>query len=442
MMGVNGLLTKTTSSLLRAFALVTFVSVLFLQGGPRAFVFQRPSEKSPFNFPEKIALIYSADPTDPWNSIFHLLFTRTIRSKLSNDFDRNGPFIPAETMGLRDLKVSTQSVERVEIADRAIDPLYPTFFTDAGVSPILSEPHFSKLTQALSSVLSEQNPRSITARALMQMDLWAAYDILYHRQSSVNYKNQQVLLTLFAQCVHKLALTQDELSQIPGNYSKAGVEQLPDLFNPNSGWLEIQLMPDRLHDFNVHLRRVARVFIKPIHEPTDKRTFVESLKFNKHTEQIDASALVIQSLLIDRDGRIRAVPIITDVQLRVFSKTLNQQAQVKEFELSREKLLADPRSTGFISEADNSQSYLAVAGNDYGFATPLYKADAPVLVLLRTRCSECHGKSQTHSMTLSVHDFIETPPVRILDPLGTDRLDYVSSEKEKRSDFKSLIARW
>lgn len=440
-MGSNGLLTKTTGSVLLALTSASFLIAIFLDHKSSALVVQKYSQKSSVNIPKKIALIYSRDPNDPWNAIFHLLFTREFRTHLSNDFHA-GPFMETGLMGLPDLKVSTQTAERLEIGDRAIDPLYPSFFTDEGVTPILSESHFYEFTQALTSLLAEQTPRPVVARALMQMDLWAAYDILFRHGGSVSAKNQQALLTLLAQCVHKLALTDGELSQITGNYLPRGAEKLPDLLNPNSGWLEIQLMPNRLHDLSVHLRRVARVFILPGREPSVRKSFVESLKFNKHTGEIAATALIIQSLVIDRDGRVKAVPLITDVQMRVFPPHPAEQAQVKEFELSREKLVADPQSTGFVSEDEYAFSYVAAAGNDYGFATPLAKSNAPALVQLRTRCAECHGRSQTGFMTFAVHDFIETPPVRILDSRGSDRVDYVSSEKEKSSDFKSLISRW
>src|SRR5687767_5719576 len=74
--------------------------------------------------------IYAADPNDSWNRIFRALFTRTIRHRLSNDFSEGAPFIDLYGLGLglNPLRISKEKFSRTEIGDRAIEPLYPTFF--------------------------------------------------------------------------------------------------------------------------------------------------------------------------------------------------------------------------------------------------------------------------------------------------------------------------
>ncbi|HET7112148.1 MAG TPA: hypothetical protein VFI57_00830 [Pyrinomonadaceae bacterium] len=79
-------------------------------------------------------------------------------------------------------------------------------------------------------------------------------------------------------------------------------------------------------------------------------------------------------------------------------------------------------------------------GNDYDFATPIEEADAPVVVPLRTRCTQCHNTSLATLMTYSIHYIPPVPTTRILKPLDQERAFYVALHKEERDDFKSLIA--
>src|SRR5215472_5506305 len=83
--------------------------------------------------------IYSSDPRDSWNRIFYCLFTRTVKTRLAKDFPEGAPFAPLEMMGHRDMQASKNLFERIESGDRAIDPLYPSFFTSIGPSQALEE---------------------------------------------------------------------------------------------------------------------------------------------------------------------------------------------------------------------------------------------------------------------------------------------------------------
>ena len=137
----------------------------------------------------------------------------------------------------------------------------------------------------------------------------------------------------------------------------------------------------------------------------------ESLKFNQNTDQIEAVALVVQNLLINTSGRVVPAPLFTDVQFRFFKsdpKTGETSANAQQFELSRRKLLTAPLTGGFVEHSETSPAYLSVAGNDYDFATPIDEAGAPILVPLRTRCTQCHNRSLTTNLTFAIHDF---PPV-------------------------------
>lgn len=124
--------------------------------------------------------IYSPDPNDSWNRIFYFLFSREFDALLSSQFPEGAPFRASEGMpGARNsLQVSTRTFERTETGDRPIDPLYPSFFTDLGARPILTDPGYADLHKALEQAIAENRPRSAMARVIMQNDLWSAYDIL------------------------------------------------------------------------------------------------------------------------------------------------------------------------------------------------------------------------------------------------------------------------
>ena len=381
--------------------------------------------------------IYAAAPNDSWNRIFRALFTRTVKARISDAFPEGAPFSPFHVrMGSFSIRLSKEKVSRTELGDRAIEPLYPTFFTAAGPSQVLAEPLFSELTAALREAIDETQTRSPIERALMQADVWAAYDVLYSMRGG---ERSTKLLGLLRQFLRKLALSSDEIKSLKRNYVAAA--GLPNLFSTESGWLEIELLPDRHHDFAASYRRAARVFVKPRTPPADAAQFVESLKHNQHHDQVEAVALVVQNLLIDTSGRVVPSPLFSDVQFRFFQndpKTGATSAEPQQFELSRRKLLTEPASGGFVEFA---ATYLSAAGNDYDFATPIEDAEAPVRVPLRSRCTQCHNSRLTTMMTYSIHDFPPVPTVRILKSSEQERAIHVARRKEERDDFKSLFRR-
>jgi hypothetical protein len=279
----------------------------------------------------------------------------------------------------------------------------------------------------------------------MQADVWAAYDIIYAtpRGPGLHFSQRMnTLLILLRKFIRKLALTGDEIKSLKSNYIAAVDERnLPNLFSAGSGWLEIVLLDDRSHDYAASFRRATRVFVKPRTMPSDPSQFVESLKHQRHQDQVEAVALVIQNLLIDSSGKVVPSPVFTDVQFRFFkldAKTGDVSASAQQFELSRRKLLTEPMSGGFVEYSETSPAYLAAAGNDLDFANALEETGAPVLVPLRTRCTQCHNPPLTTIMTYSIHYFPPVPATRVLKPLDQERAFYVARRKEERDDFKSL----
>lgn len=410
-----------------------FRLVLILTFAVAAAACLRPSEATgpvPVFVSDNPQSIYAADPNDSWNRIFRALFTRNIKHRLSSDFPEGAPFTDLYGLGvgINPLRISKEKFSRTEVGDRGIEPLYPTFFTHEGPVQVLSEPRFTELTSALREAIAETKARTPIERALMQADVWAAYDFLFRARRDRSDPEAK-LLNLLRQFVRKLALSSDEIKSLKSNYVVG------------DGWLEIELLSHRHHEETAFQRRAARVFVKPRTPPADPRQFVESLKHNQHHEKIEAVALVIQNLLIDTSGRVVPSPLFSVVQLRTFKNdphTGAVSAEPQQFELSRRKLLTEPKSGGLVEFSATSPAFLASAGNDLDFATPIQEADVPVMAKLRTRCTQCHGSSLTHLMTYSIHDFPPVPTVRILS--DQERALYVARRKEERDDFKYLIS--
>lgn len=387
--------------------------------------------------------IYAADPTDSWNRIFRALFTRTVKARVSDAFPEGAPFEAFQVrMGSFPIRLSKQKLSRTEIGDRAIEPLYPTFFTAAGPAHVLSDPGYTELASTLREAIAETKNRPAIERALMQADVWAAYDII-HENATGSLEHRTTLLKLLGQFIRKLALSSDEIKSLKNNYVEAAKGHiLPNLFSAESGWLEIVLLDNRSHDYAASFRRATRVFVKPRTTQSDPGQFVEGLKHQRHQDQVEAVALVIQNLLIDSSGKVVPSPVFTEVQFRIFkhdAKTGKVSATAQQFELSRRKLLTEPMSGGFVEYSETSPAYLAAAGNDLSFANTLEQAGAPVLVPLRTRCTQCHNPRLTTIMTYSIHYFPPVPTTRILKPLDQERAFYVARRKEERDDFKSLM---
>jgi hypothetical protein len=399
--------------------------------------------------------IYADNPDDASNRIFRCLFTRTVKARLSSEFDQGAPFSPIQYAQLpHELSVSTRLFERVEIGDRGIEPLYPSFINYAGVSQVLSEPLYSQLKQALTDALEEKTVRPPLDRALMQSDVWGAFDLLFLNSYFTGAESQQFherrgqLLPLLARFIKQLALTPTEIERLPDNYAAAaGNYHLPGLFDQSSGWLEVQWHPNRGHDHFANYRRATRIFIKPTAAPQNKQEFLNSLRNSPDViSKLEAVALVTQNLLIDSNGKVVPSRLSYDVQLRRFIKNEHGaliKTEVEEYELSRRLLLTKTTSGGLVGLDEKAPIYLPEAGNDLGFASPQRQQrgdNSPILVTLRSRCIACHGQDVSGIATFGTNSPPPFPPVVQLNSLGNERALYVARQKMERDDFKALNA--
>lgn len=400
--------------------------------------------------PEKI---YSENPKDSWNRIFYYLFSRRVTARLSSEFPEAGPFEKVADFDFMHLEKSTRTFERNETGDRAIDPLYPSFLRDDGIRTVLKGAAYPDFKKALQDGLADTTARDAMARAVMQSDLWAAYDIVSRyrhyelRGQSELAQHRLEALALLGQLIRKIALTPEEIRALPDNYAMARTKDaLPDLFG-KSGWVEVKWFPYRLHDASVDYRRVTRVFLKPASTPRDMQKFLNGFRgyTNPVTDRLDGVALVIQPLLVDTHGQVQPAKIVTDVQFRMFQKQPEQGAvektQVGVYEVRR-KLLRDGASGFLAQDGEDATAYLAAGGNDYSFASPtVMSRGAPLVVKQRTRCTMCHGDDLTGLMTFAMALPTKEglgPPVRQLNPAGHEAAEFVISKKVGREDWKSL----
>jgi hypothetical protein len=395
--------------------------------------------------------VYHADPNDCWNRIFYCLFTRTVHTRLSNDFKADSSFKPIPGLGFPHLPVSTRSFARIESGDRAIEPLYPSFLSSKGAFQGLAEPRYSQLRTALSEALGEKSKRSMLHRALMQSDVWAAYDYLSHNFSfegedgKEQRQRRDHLLFLLARFIKQLALAPQEIEALPDNYGAAAkIHHLPNVFTSGE-WMEVRWLPGRMHDTAAGHRRAARVFFKPSTMTADKMAFLNGLRdAPDKTKALDSVALVIQNLVIDSNGEITPTRLTYEVQFRTFIKDTHNtlvKTELSQLELSRQLLLANTASGGLIALDDNSPAYLPDAGNDYSFASPQLDKE-PILVPLRTRCVSCHAQNASIVFTFNMHARSPVPPVMLLNPLDNDHNRYVAARKRESADFKALQKLW
>jgi hypothetical protein len=401
------------------------------------------------------AAIYSDNSADPWNRIFALLFTRDVKVRFTSEFIDRGPFEdqPSPALQYGTIRFSTRTFDRHEDGDRAVEALYPAFMSGEGVRAVLEDPRYAELTDALTAALSERTPRSSLARALMQMDLWSAFDRLGSvervrgpARSSMHITRATALRSQIARMIGQIALTPAQIAALPDNYEAARrTLSLPDAFHGAADWLEVAWADFHMHEQEADQRRVTRVFMQPAGKPSDVSSFLKTATHEFPPNRFDAVALVTRAMLLDTSGRVVASPLATDIQVRTFSRDGRGtvvSAKAVQHELSRRRLLSNAAGGGFVTFADQAEAYLPSAGNDYDFATPVFGAPGPavaVISTLRERCSGCHGRTGVGIMSFSVMDPEALPPPRALPQPNTERARAVAAAKEARNDFKRLI---
>src|SRR5216684_7435232 len=174
------------------------------------------------------APVYSTDPQDPWNRLFHLLYARKVRAQVG----------PPESS-----KAPWRSITRLEGGD------VPEFFFPPDARNLLEEPRRSRLRSVLEAEVSSPTltGRSPEARILFQQDLWNRFDALH--ALATKDSRAMPLARLLARLMARVALTKDELAVMRLGFAEAAQERLdvldPRLFEADSGWSELVSYFDR-----------------------------------------------------------------------------------------------------------------------------------------------------------------------------------------------------
>jgi hypothetical protein len=455
MSGNIGSMARPATSL---FAIIVLASLLLPVQASRGLSHAALSPATPRSDEFSIFPIYSERLTDPWNRIFHCLFTRGFETRISEDRGGadDGPYL--EGSAFLNLRVSTRTWHQFEAGDHPIDPLYsPPANSLQGSRQLLANPPYEMLLSALQDALTDATPRTPLARALMQSDLWSAYDLLHwdlfpQDRGTILDAHKRTVSDLMAQLLKKLALSREEIESLPDNYAAARQQDsLPDLFSPASEWIEMQWFPGRTHDAQAEFRRVSRLFVKPAHPSRTRQEFLNSLR-DRHgdpTSDLAGAVILIQPLLIDSTGHLVPSHLTTDVEVRLFEWRPDgsfQRTNIHTYELSREMILNGLAPGGLAVQDEYSPAYLS-AGGSYGFAEPAFRpkgaaegTETPVIVKLRTRCSVCHGPDLTSLMSFEIAEppGQPGPAVKVLDQTAHQAAEYDVAQKSRRAEWKAL----
>ena len=395
--------------------------------------------------PDAADLIYSRRSDDSWNTIFYFLFSRRLSARLSSDFREGAPFLDLGA----GIKVSDHVFERNETGDHPVDPMYPTFSVGYGSMLVLRDPAYPKFVKSLRTALEDNSPRSALARALMQNDLWGAYDALFFPFLPDDEKalgeRRKSTADLIGRLIRKIALTPEEIKALPDNYAfVVRQHDFPDVLDKNSGWIEVKWFLPRNHDVEAGYRRVSRVFLKPAHPPSNTGVFLNSLPNDPtNPASLDGVALITQLIALDSHGNPQPTRLTLEAQVRLFDRSHEGKIKstIKVCEIRRPLLIENPSSGGTVTESEDTPVYLSNGGS-YGFAEGQLtdgEIREPVLVKQRTRCARCHGEDLQQLMTFSIVKPPHSPPVKQLDPAVPTVADFDISLMRKRQEFKALL---
>jgi hypothetical protein len=275
----------------------------------------------PPSFAAEDNTIYDPDPHHLWNRLNESLFVRNARG--------------GERFGLDEL-----------------DILYWRTTTH-----LLSGSSHHKALAVLDEFINTHGERLVRdplKRAWFQRDLWELFDWATEAaEESDEIGASQALQSRLAVVLRRVALTTNEISSLPDNYSQSACENLPrSLFETNGDWLLVHDQNDSLttpthvssfggHSaFTVHLRvsgghsagrdylhglrSFARTNHLWVYQTNNFSRFMtnepaEVLELNPAIPQFPTNtdwALVRRMLLIDTAGNIRATPFVESIQVR------------------------------------------------------------------------------------------------------------------------------
>ncbi|HEY4885008.1 MAG TPA: hypothetical protein VII08_15345 [Myxococcales bacterium] len=382
------------------------------------------------------APVYSTDPRDPWNRLFHLLYARKLRARVATTENSKAPW---------------SSITRLEGGD------LPEFFFPPDAAYLVEEPRRSRLRSALEAEISSATlpGRSPEARILFQQDLWNRFDALH--ALAAKSSRAMPLARLLARLMARVALTTDELAGIRPSFTEAAQDQ-PDLLDPrlfeaDSSWSELVSYFDvgsgsepaggtTMHARRAGWRLVFRRFVRVPPEAGGEGCLREHLAAT-HGRAAGRSesaaqgpcgwrglpsgttALLLETpLALSADGELHPVPLLLAAQARV----VLPGGAFTVLHAPRLAVSASPRRLSL--EPFGEQDLLPQMSS----VSP--RSDGQPLVPVRQSCVLCHGpdggKLGTASMKLP-------PRTEMLAPANTVEGDRVLRAKRESKSFRALL---
>ncbi len=405
--------------------------------------------------------LYSPDPQHLWNRLYSSLFLR-----VDAGGNRFGP-----------------------------DSLDVLLWTDT--KHLLTEPTHGRAIRVLeefNETHAEKLIESPLKRAVMQRDLWAAYDwtarIRYLAgKNSVLVAAVSELQSRLAAVMKRIALTREEIAALPNNYAAAVVGGkfpaepdpshpeapfLPSLFQAQSPWSCLgggDDLPLALQHSNGCSHRAAfLVFIRlpggkatlpayleairkcvpyiPDPHPARRRFGgLEPMKPNPAMPQIPAGtmvALIRQMLLIDNEGRPTASPLTESAQLRVYRQIVDDQSDFDgvhaqsfyEFLMDRKELFANV-SGGLRAVGEENREFgfgpeVELTGSDPFDSAQAIEAPRPRPL---QNCLMCHRAPGVYSVNSIVSLFSRNNPTAL-------QLLHVTSPDDEREKTVKHKSQW
>ncbi len=415
--------------------------------------------------------VYSDDPKDNWNVIFHLLYTRKVDVPVSSYYYQ----IPKPVIKAKEIENLTQwdtdtllnllrykRFGQTKKFRRIIGGDIPEFYMrDRDAAYLLDPPRYDDLIKALRKEINNPSNKkyNLIARILFQQDLWNRYDLLFNSDDIKNSKLQaKKLIKLLGQLIVSIAPSDKELGQLESNFFEAvqsipGVEQ--NLYDKNTPWREALLKMGNLqiqqvtssHAEALGHRRVFRVFLKG----PDNRTSADCLnkELNNQYEEIPrcvmwgsrlaygSKAMLIETpLIITKSGALKHAPIVLNIQLRTPSPiTAGSDGTYGFDDLPFSVFHASRRNLTRQSSNYKALSKLApdhpAPRNFSAFTRDRYEQITP----LHNTCINCHMETGSSLMITQRHSF---KGLAVIHPANDEMAKRVIDVKLGQKDFKSL----
>jgi hypothetical protein len=357
------------------------------------------------------APVYSTDPGDPWNRLFHLLYARKLRAQVAT---------PESS------KVPRSSTTRLEGGD------IPEFFFPPDAAYLVEEPRRSRLRSVLEAEVSSPTLRGRTpeSRILFQQDLWNRFDALHALAAKDSRATS--LARLIARLMAKVALTKDQLRGIEPSFAEAAQERLdlldPRLFEADSGWSELVSYfdsgphPEPGGGTTMHARRAGwrLVFRRFVRVPPEARGEAWLRELPSGT-----TALLLETpLALSAEGELHPVPLLLAAHVRV----VRPGGDFAVLHAPRLAISASPRRLSL--EPFGEQDLIPQ------MASVVARSDGHPLVRVRQSCVLCHGPD---GGTLGTASLQFPPRTELLAPANPIEEERVLRAKRESESFRALL---